>query len=142
MMKSLRNKYLLSAIVITLFMVIAFSSSGSDEQTEDTAVSMDSVIEDQSIEILSHSATYDSLTHSYTISCSVKNTSDKPITHAEITSTCYDREDHSIGTGPGNIKNLPAGAETTIEMHVLGIQDSAVTHTVEVGKVIFDTPAN
>ena len=139
---SLRKKYLLSAIVITLFMIIAFSSSGSDDRVEDTSSSADSLSEGHLLKILSQSATYDSITHSYTISCHVKNTGDKPIEHAEITSTCYDREEHVIGTGPGNIKDLPAGAETTIEMHVLGIEDSSSTHKVEIGKIVLDTLAN
>ena len=132
---SLQNKYLLSAIVITVFMIIAFSSSKSDSENEQNP---DSPKEEKPIRILGDSVTYDSITHSYTILCNVKNVSDGLITHAEITSKCYDNEDHVIGTGPGNINNLPAGGETTVEMHIMGIQDPSVTHKIEVSKVVLE----
>ena len=134
----LRTKYLLSVAAIAIFMFFAFASSGDQSESSELSDTTEIPKEDL-IQILDQFAEYDSLTHSYTIYCHIKNTGDKNISHAEITSTFYDEEKHVIGTGLANIKELAVGIEDTVDIHGLGIQDSIGSYELEIDNIVLDT---
>jgi tetratricopeptide (TPR) repeat protein len=76
------------------------------------------------IEILKCSSDYKSTTNSYTITCRVKNNTDKLVSYMDIQATFYDKDGKIVGTGMGNAVNLAAGAEKTIKVLALDIDNA------------------
>jgi tetratricopeptide (TPR) repeat protein len=76
------------------------------------------------VEILKYSSDYESTMNSYTITCRVKNNTDKLVSYMDIQATFYDKDGKIVGTGMGNAVNLAAGAEKTIKVLALDIDNA------------------
>ena len=75
------------------------------------------------VEILKQSATYEEVMNAYTIHCRVKNNTTELINYVDLKATFYDKEGNIVGTGMGNAANFAAGAEKTIDVMGLDIQN-------------------
>lgn len=118
-----RVQHLFSAITISTFLVIAF---GSGEDENNKSLTTDEVIVENSlpdVEILKHNATYEEVMDAYTIHCRVRNNSSELINYLDIKATFYDKKGNIVGTGMGNAANLAGGAEKTIDVMGLDIQN-------------------
>lgn len=134
MKKTFRN--VASALAVAGFVFIAF---GSDD--EKTGSGTDTVKTEQgdskpAIEILQHSSDYEPTMNSYTIHCRVKNNTDKLVSYMDIQATFYDKEGKIVGTGMGNAANLAAGAEKTVDVMALDI-DNADKYDVQVDNILY-----
>jgi Tfp pilus assembly protein PilF len=76
------------------------------------------------VEIIKYSSDYESTMNSYTITCRVKNNTDKLVSYMDIQATFYDKDGKIVGTGMGNAVNLAAGAEKTIKVLALDIDNA------------------
>lgn len=127
-------KHVLSTIVVCFFIFLAFGSGETGTST-DTVKSEDGT-EVPAVEILQHTSEYESYTNSYTIHCRVKNNTDKLVTYMSINATFYDKNGTIVGTGMGNTANLAAGAEKTID--VLGLDiNNADKYEVQVDNIMY-----
>ncbi|MGX7666061.1 FxLYD domain-containing protein [Flavobacterium pedocola] len=135
-----RVQHLLSVIVITGFLFIAYGSGDdkANETTSNVSISSDeTVIENEKpeVEILKHTANYESTMNAYTVHCRVKNNTDELIDYLDLKATFYNKKGDIVGTGIGNAANLAAGAEKTIDVLGIDIQN-AENYEVEVGNVL------
>ncbi|HLO73041.1 MAG TPA: FxLYD domain-containing protein [Flavobacterium sp.] len=121
-----RVQHLLSAFVLTSFLFMAFGSDDDKKETEKTSNLSESGTSSENtpdIEILKHDATFEESMDSYTIHCRVKNNTDKLINYVDIKATFYDKDGNIVGTGLGNAANFAGGAEKTIDVIGLDIQN-------------------
>lgn len=121
-----RIQHLISAFVLTGFLFMAFGSD--NDKTESGKASSSSEPSTNSekkpdVEILKHDATFEESMDSYTIHCRVRNNTDKLINYVDIKATFYDKDGNIVGTGLGNAANFAAGAEKTIDVMGLDIQN-------------------
>ena len=130
-------KHLVSAIAVGFFLILAYSSGDSSKTGTGTdKVKTESGESKPAVEILQHSADYESTMNSYTIHCRVKNNTDKLVTYMDIQATFYDKEGKIVGTGMGNAANLAAGAEKTVDVQALDI-DNANDYEVQVDNIMY-----
>jgi len=113
-----------------LFFIGFLSNLGKDEKKEQIKSSSESTTttsipnkEIPEVEILKHNATFEESMDSYTIHCRVKNNTDKLIDYLDIKATFYDKDGNIVGTGLGNAANFAGGAEKTIDVIGLDIQN-------------------
>lgn len=121
-----RAQHLLSAFVLTAFLFMAFGSDDDKKETEKSSNLSESGASSENtpdIEILKHDATFEESMDSYTIHCRVKNNTDKLINYVDIKATFYDKDGNIVGTGLGNAANFAGGAEKTIDVIGLDIQN-------------------
>jgi hypothetical protein len=121
-----RAQHLLSAFVLTAFLFMAFGSDDDKKETEKSSNLSESGTSSENtpdIEILKHDATFEESMDSYTIHCRVKNNTDKLINYVDIKATFYDKDGNIVGTGLGNAANFAGGAEKTIDVLGLDIQN-------------------
>lgn len=121
-----RAQHLLSAFVLTAFLFMAFGSDDDKKETEKSSNLSESGTSSENtpdIEILKHDATFEESMDSYTIHCRVKNNTDKLINYVDIKATFYDKDGNIVGTGLGNAANFAGGAEKTIDVIGLDIQN-------------------
>lgn len=132
-------QHLFSALALTGFVFIAFgsdddkkSNSRTNSKTDYTTVTENSKPD---VEILKQSAKYESTMSSYTIHCRLKNNSTDLITYLDLKATFYDKDGNIVGTGIGNAANFASGAEKTVDVIGLDIQNCE-TYEVEIGTVL------
>ena len=112
-----------------VFILIGFLANlGKDEKKENIKTSNETISSKVSetvpdIEILKHDATYEATMDSYTVHCRVKNNTEKLIDYVDLKATFYDKKGNIVGTGIGNAANFAAGAEKTIDVIGLDIQN-------------------
>lgn len=87
------------------------------------------------IEILKQSSTYEDVMDAYTIHCRVRNNTDELINYVDLKATFYDKQGNIVGTGMGNAVNFAAGAEKTIDVMGMDIQNCD-TYEVQVDNVM------
>lgn len=106
-----------------VFILIGFLSNlGKNEKKENiNALKESESVPD--IEILKHNATYEETMDSYTVHCRVKNNTEELIGYVDLKATFYDKKGNIVGTGIGNAANFAAGAEKTIDVIGLDIQN-------------------
>lgn len=127
-------RHILSATTVCFFIFIAFGSYETGTSTD--TVTRDDGTEVSAVEILQQTSEYESYTNSYTIHCRVKNNTSKLITYMDINATFYDKNGVIVGTGMGNTTNLAAGAEKTID--VLGLDiNNADKYEVQIDNVMY-----
>ena len=134
-------QHLFSALALAGFVFIAFgsdddkkSNSTTNSKTDYTTVA-DTENSKPDIEILKQSAKYESTMSSYTIHCRIKNNTANLITYLDLKATFYDKNGNIVGRGMGNAANFAAGAEKTVDVMGLDIQNCE-TYEVEVGTVL------
>lgn len=111
-----------------LILIGFLSNLGKDEKKESTKLSNEIASQTISetipdVEILKHDATYEESMDSYTVHCRVKNNTDELIDYVDLKATFYDKKGNIVGTGLGNAANFAAGAEKTIDVIGLDIQN-------------------
>lgn len=111
-----------------LILVGFLSNLGKDEIKESTKISNKTASQAISetipdVEILKHNATYEESMDSYTVHCRVKNNTEELIDYIDLKATFYDKDGNIVGTGIGNAANFAAGAEKTIDVLGLDIQN-------------------
>lgn len=127
-------KHILSVITVSFFIFLAFGSYETGTSTD--TVTREDGTKVPAVEILQQTSEYESYTNSYTIHCRVKNNTDKLITYVDINATFYDIKGTIVGTGMGNTTNLAAGAEKTID--VLGLDiDNADKYEVQIDNIMY-----
>lgn len=130
-------QHLISALALSGFIFIAFGS-GDDEKNSSkfnsTTIS-DSEISKPEVEIVKQSAKYDPTFSSYTVHCRLKNNSSTLISYLDLKATFYDKNGNIVGTGIGNAVNFAAGAEKTVDVMGLDIQNCD-KYEVEIGTVL------
>jgi hypothetical protein len=141
----MKNKvtHVLSALTFAIFIFIAFgtddensnSSSGSGGTGTDTETEQKQNSEPD-VEILQHSSEYNSTMNSYTVHCRVRNNTNDLISYLDIKATFYDEQGKIVGTGTGNAANLAAGAEKTIDVMAMGV-DNADRYEVQINNVMY-----
>lgn len=131
-MKTNQKKMSLGKKVLIGFGVLIFigflSNLGKDDQKENIKTSSESLSSIPTekipeVEILKHNATYEESMSSYTIHCRVKNNTEELIDYVDLKATFYDKKGNIVGTGLGNAANFAAGAEKTIDVIGLDIQN-------------------
>lgn len=131
-------KHLSSAIILTAFIALAFGSGDdkkSSSKSSDSTSSSSAEETSNEVEILSTSSSYEPVTNSYTIHCRVKNNTDDLVTYVDLKATFYNKDGKIVGTGLGNAANLAQGAEKTID--VMGLDIDNVDHyEVQVNNVM------
>jgi hypothetical protein len=130
-------QHLFSALILAAFIFIAFGS-GDDEKSNlntDSTVITTSENSKPEVEILKQSAKYEPTLSSYTIHCRLKNNSSELISYLDLKATFYDKKGNIVGTGIGNASNFAAGAEKTVDVMGLDIQNCD-TYEVEIGTVL------
>lgn len=75
------------------------------------------------VEILKQTATYQDVMNTYTIHCRVRNNTSELISYVDLKATFYDKNGKIVGTGMGNAANFAAGAEKTIDVMGVDIQN-------------------
>lgn len=121
-----RIQHLISAFVLTGFLFMAFGSDNDKTESGKALSSSESSTNSEKkpdVEILKHDATFEESMDSYTIHCRVRNNTDKLINYVDIKATFYDKDGNIVGTGLGNAANFAAGAEKTIDVMGLDIQN-------------------
>ncbi|PWB25169.1 FxLYD domain-containing protein [Flavobacterium sp. HTF] len=118
-------QHLFSALVLAGFVFIAFES-GDDKKSNykrnSTGVT-DSESSKPDVEIIKQSAKFEPTLSSYTIHCRLRNNTNELITYLDLKATFYDKEGNIVGTGIGNAANFAAGAEKTVDVMGLDIQN-------------------
>ncbi|WP_291146848.1 FxLYD domain-containing protein [Flavobacterium sp. UBA7680] len=130
-------QHLFSALTLAGFIFIAFGSGDEDKknfESNSTTVS-DTENSKPDVEILKQSASYEPTLSSYTVHCRLKNNTNELIPYLDLTATFYDKEGNIVGTGMGNAANFAAGAEKTVDVIGLDIQNCE-TYEVEIGNVM------
>lgn len=131
-METKQKKMSLGKKVLIGFGVLIFIgfllNLGKDEKKEHLKSSSESTTtipnnEIPEVEILKHNATFEERMNIYTIHCRVKNNTDNLIDYLDIKATFYDKDRNIVGTGFGNAANLAGGAEKTIDVIGLDIQN-------------------
>ena len=134
-------QHLFSALALAGFIFIAFGSI-DDKKTKSkdnsgnnfsNVIDTDNSIPD--VEILKQSAKYEPTLSSYTIHCRLKNNTSDLITYLDLKATFYDKNGNIVGTGIGNAVNFAAGAEKTVDVMGLDIQNCE-TYEVEIGTIL------
>jgi len=87
------------------------------------------------VEILKQTSTYEDVMDAYTIHCRVRNNTDELITYVDLKATFYDKQGNIVGTGLGNAVNFAAGAEKTIDVMGMDIQNCD-TYEVQVDNIM------
>lgn len=87
------------------------------------------------IEILKQSSTYEDVMDAYTIHCRVRNNTDELVNYVDLKATFYDKQGNIVGTGLGNAVNFAAGAEKTIDVMGMDIQNCD-TYEVQVDNIL------
>jgi len=128
-----KMQHALSVAVLSGFVLMAFGSD-DDKKTTVTTETGESVSKPV-VEILDHSATYEDMTNTYTVHCRIKNNSDDLVNYVDLNATFYDKAGKIVGTGMGNAANLAAGAEKTVDVMGLDI-DNCETYEVQVNNVL------
>ena len=134
-------QHLFSALVVAGFIFIAFGSM-DDEKTKfktnsktDFTTSSETTNSKPDVEILKQSAKYEPTLSSYTIHCRLKNNTSNLISYLDLKATFYDKDGNIVGTGMGNAANFAAGAEKTVDVMGLDIQNCE-TYEVEIGTIL------
>ena len=130
-------QHLFSALALAGFIFIAFGS-GDDEKRKYEYNSTEVVNSESSkpdVEIIKQSAKYEPTLSSYTIHCRLKNNTNELITYLDLKATFYDKDGNIVGTGMGNAANFAAGAEKTVDVMGLDIQNCE-NYEVEVETVL------
>ena len=130
-------QHLFSALTLAGFIFIAFGSGDDDKKNfeNNSTTITDTENSKPDVEILKQSANYEPTLSSYTIHCRLKNNTNELITYLDLNATFYDKEGNIVGTGMGNAANFAAGAEKTVDVIGLDIQNCE-TYEVEVGNVM------
>ncbi|OXA91262.1 FxLYD domain-containing protein [Flavobacterium hercynium] len=130
-------QHLFSVLALAGFIFIAFGSDDSKKSNSKKYSRGAETVEysKPEVEILKHSAKYESTFNSYKIHCRIKNNSDELINYLDLKATFYDKDGNIVGTGMGNAANFAAGAEKTVDVMGLDIQNCE-TYEVEVGTVL------
>jgi hypothetical protein len=126
-------QHFISTLAITIFLFMAFGSE--DDENKESKVETQSSSTTPDVEIIKQSATYEEVMNSYTVHCRVRNNTTELINYLDLKATFYDKEGNIVGTGLGNAANLAGGAEKTIDVIGLDIQNCN-TYEVEVGNII------
>ncbi|MBF4515504.1 hypothetical protein IRZ71_04085 [Flavobacterium sp. ANB] len=134
-------QHLFSALALAGFIFIAFGS-GDDEKSNyknnykssSTEIS-DTESSKPDVEIIKQSAKFEPTLNSYTIHCRLRNNTNELITYLDLKATFYDKEGNIVGTGMGNAANFAAGAEKTVDVMGLDIQNCE-NYEVEIGTVL------
>ena len=141
----MQNKvtHLLSAFTLAIFIFIAFGTydQNSDSSSSGSGTGTDTETEQKQnskpeVEILQHSSEYESSMNSYTVHCRVRNNTNKLVSYIDIKATFYDEQGTIVGTGTGNATNLAAGAEKTIDVMALDV-DNADRYEVQINNVMY-----
>lgn len=125
-----------SALAVAGFIFIAFSSDDEKTGSGTDTVKTEQGDSKPAIEILQHSSDYEPTMNSYTIHCRVKNNTDKLVSYMDIQATYYAKDGKIVGTGIGNAANLAAGAEKTVNVMALGIENAA-KYEVQVENILY-----
>jgi hypothetical protein len=130
-------KHLFSALAFAGFIFIAFGSGDDDKKSSKNSSTTISSSETSKpdVEILKYSAKYEPTLSTYTVHCRVKNNTTDLISYLDLKATFYDKNGNIVGTGMGNAANFAAGAEKTIDVLGMDIQNCE-TYEVEVGTVM------
>lgn len=132
-------QHLFSALVFAGFIFIAFGSLDGKKTKRNLNSTSTTISETENsipdVEILKQSAKYESTLNSYTIHCRLRNNTSELITYLDLKATFYDKDGNIVGTGIGNATNFAAGAEKTVDVMGLDIQNCQ-TYEVEIGNVI------
>lgn len=132
-----RIQHLVSALALAGFIFVAFGS-GDEEKHNSTKDFTDSNTTENSkpdVEILKQSAKYDTTMSAYTIHCRLRNNTNELINYIDLKATFYDKDGNIVGTGIGNAANFAAGAEKTIDIIGLDIQNCE-NYEVEIGNIM------
>lgn len=134
-------QHLFSALALAGFIFIAFGS-GDDKKNnyknnyKSTSTEVANTESSKpEVEIIKQSAKFEPTLSSYTIHCRLKNNTNELITYLDLKATFYDKEGNIVGTGMGNAANFAAGAEKTVDVMGLDIQNCE-NYEVEVGTVL------
>lgn len=130
-------QHLFSALTLAGFIFIAFGS-GDDEKTSskfDSTTISNTGNSKPDVEILKQSAKYEPTLSSYTIHCRLKNNTTELISYLDLKATFYDKNGNIVGTGIGNAANFAAGAEKTVDVMGLDIQNCD-KYEVEIGTIL------
>jgi len=122
--KSQRNWLLGIGTIIVIFIIGSLS--------DDIAFQNNS----PAVEILQHSYQYEPSLNYYTIHCRVKNNTSRLVSYLDIKATFYDKGKKIVGTGLGNAANLAAGAEKTVDVMALDV-DNADDYEVQIDNIIY-----
>jgi hypothetical protein len=132
-----KAQHLFSALTLGGFIFIAFGS-GDDEKSNYKSNSIEATNTESAkpdVEILKQSAKFDTSLSLYTIHCRLRNNTSQLITYLDLKATFYDKEGNIVGTGMGNAANFAAGAEKTIDVIGMDIQNCE-TYEVEIGTIL------
>lgn len=99
------------------------SSAISSENTSETKTEVKPTESKPDVEILKQTSTYHDAMDSYTIHCRVRNNTNELISYLDLKATFYDKKGNIVGTGIGNAANFAAGAEKTIDVMGMDIQN-------------------
>ncbi|WP_211196215.1 FxLYD domain-containing protein [Flavobacterium sp. H122] len=102
------------------------SSNASTVSSEKESIAETEVKKTESkpdVEILKQTATYQDVMNAYTIHCRVRNNTSELISYVDLKATFYDKKGNIVGTGIGNAANFAAGAEKTIDVMGVDIQN-------------------
>lgn len=130
-------QHLFSALVLAGFIFIAFGSGDGKKSnsSNDSTTIVNAGNSKPDVEILKQTAKYEPTFSSFTIHCRLKNNSSELISYLDLKATFYDKDGNIVGTGTGNAANFAAGAEKTVDVMGLDIQNCE-TYEIEVGTVL------
>lgn len=125
-------------IVIVVFASLSDHKNASVNSNPSKSQTVNEVIAEEAkpnVEILQQTATYQEAMDSYTIHCRVRNNTKELINYVDVKATFYDKQGTIVGTGMGNAANFAAGAEKTIDVIGIDIQNCD-RYEVQVDNVI------
>jgi hypothetical protein len=117
------------------FLFLAFGSGDNDTAKAGGKNTVKETETAPEVEILSQNGVYEPELNSYTIHCRVKNNTDDLISYLDLQATFYDKAGKIVGTGLGNAANLAAGAEKTIDVMAMDV-DNVAKYEVVVNNVM------
>lgn len=112
------------AILVIVFIVGIFASDTDYTSTGSTSVTTETGETKPEVEILQTSDDFEPYSESYTIHVRVKNNGDDLISYLQLNGTWYDKAGKIVGTGIGNTTNFAAGAEKTVDVMGMDIQNA------------------
>ena len=124
------------AIVAIVFIVGIFASDSEYSSSETKSVTTETGETKPEVEILQTSDEFEPYSESYTIHVRVKNNGDKLIKYLQLNGTWFDKEGKIVGTGMGNTTNFASGAEKTVDVMGMDIQE-ADRYEIQIENVMY-----
>lgn len=127
---------IIAGVVALIFLIGVFSMDYDSGDSTTGTVTTETGEEKEKVEILQTTHDFEEYSESYTLHVRVKNNTDDLISYLQLNATFFDEEGKIVGTGMGNTTNFAGGAEKTVDVIGMDIQNAA-NYEVQIEQVMY-----